>query len=435
MDNTVYDAGGNNNGQLDPGETADLTTTFMNIGGADLTGMSTTIACSSPYITITDNSGYFGTLPMDSTMENTSDPYTVTADGNAPHGTVVGFTVYASGNGGYADTFDFDLIVGQPVPTDTGYYYVYYSGGPHPQAPVYNWIAIDSTQTSNPGTSLNMADNQTTVVNLPFTFKYYGVNYSQISICSNGWIAMGNQSVNLDWTNSAIPNSDGPVAMIAGLWDDLDPGNAGAPSDVYYYYDAASHRFIVEYFQVEHYPSGNMETFEIILCDANYYPTPTDDGEIYVQYAVEQQQLDNTLGIENSAENTGIQYFFNNVYHEHGAAITDQFALRYTTIPPEQTGIEEYGMNRVLTTLSVLPSVIKSHATISYSLPVNSTEVLVLIHDAAGRLVRTFTETQNTGTLIWDGTDHKGNHVPSGVYFVNLTAGEQGAAKKVIVIE
>ncbi|NIW48323.1 MAG: hypothetical protein GWN30_27295, partial [Gammaproteobacteria bacterium] len=57
-----------------------------------------------------------------------------------------------------------------------------------------------------------------------------------------------------DWTNSGIPNVDGPDAMIAGLWDDLDPGNSGMAGDVYTYYDAPNHRFIIEYFRVEHYP-------------------------------------------------------------------------------------------------------------------------------------------------------------------------------------
>lgn len=186
-------------------------------------------------------------------------------------------------NGGFVDTLDFVLVAGQGVPTDTGYYYSYYSGGPHLNCPVFNWIAIDSTQTANPGVSLDLFDNQTVRVGLPFAFQYYGTDYDTISICSNGWVAMGSQTAT-DWTNSNIPNPDGPDAMIAGMWDDLDPGNIGASSDIYYYNDAANHRFIIEYFQVEHWPSGNHETFEITLYDPVYYPTPTDDGEIIVQY-------------------------------------------------------------------------------------------------------------------------------------------------------
>ena len=256
IDNTVYDA----NGRIDPGETVDLTSTVVNIGGADLINLSTIIETSSPYITIDDASGYFGDVLIDEIKENTSDPYTISASASTPEGSPIEFSMIATADGGYCDTSFFSLFVGECAPTDTGYYYSYYSGGPHLNSPVYNWIAIDSTQTANSGTSMDLLDNQTVAVSLPFTFKYYGVNYNQISISSNGWIAMGSQASTVDWTNSAIPTPDGPNAMIAGLWDDLDPGNPGAPSDIYYYYDAANHIFIVEYFQVEHWPSGAMET-------------------------------------------------------------------------------------------------------------------------------------------------------------------------------
>ena len=85
LDNTVYDP----NGRIDPGETADFTATLINIGGADLTNLSTTIETTSPFITINDNSGYFGDLPIDSIKENTADPYTVTVDASTPEGTPV----------------------------------------------------------------------------------------------------------------------------------------------------------------------------------------------------------------------------------------------------------------------------------------------------------------------------------------------------------
>jgi len=429
----VYDNGGNNNGRIDPGETVDLTATFWNIGGADLADMSTTLNCNNPYISITDNSGYFGTLQMDSTKENTADPYVLTADPSTPHGTLVDFSLEVTGSG-YSETFDFSLLVGQPVPTDSGYYYVYYSGGPHPQSPVFEWIAIDSTQTTYSGTSLDLDDNQSVTVSLPFTFKYYSVDYDQITICSNGWIAMGDQT-EVDWTNSAIPNSDGPQAMVAGIWDDLDPGNEGAPSDIYYYYDETTHRFIIEYFQVEHFPSGSPETFEIILCDEDYYPTPTNDGEIYVQYLVEQQQLDNTVGIENVTEDLGIQYFYNNTYHVYAEPITDQFALRYTTIPPGQTGVREYSsrVNRII--MDVFPSITKERVTIDYSIPFSTNRIQIKIYDISGRLIKRFDNLTRDARVIWDISDDSGRSAAKGVYFVILETDDYQMSQKIVVVE
>ncbi|MGB3340045.1 MAG: T9SS type A sorting domain-containing protein [bacterium] len=432
INNTVYDA----NGRIDPGETADFTATLVNIGGADLTNLSTTIQTSSSYITINDGAGYFGDLLIDEIKENTSDPYTVTASSSTPVGASIDFLLIATADGGFCDTSDFRLTIGENAPTDTGYYYCYYSGGPHINCPVYSWIAIDSTQTANPGTSMDLGDNQISVVSFPFTFKYYGVNYNQISVSSNGWIGMGFQS-SVDWTNSSIPNPDGPSAMIAGLWDDLDPGNTGAPSDVYYYYDATNHIFVVEYFQVEHWPSGAMETFEIIFYDPAYYFSPTGDGDIIVQYLVEQQQWDNTLGIENSGENLGIEYFYNDVYHMNAAEVTDEFSIRYTTWPPDQNpGIEEYeaATTPLNNSFAVVPSITKSGVSISYMLG-HGNKASLSIYDASGRLVRSFNRFDREATVIWDCRDAAGHKVSSGVYFVKLESDTYQDAHKVIVVD
>ncbi len=444
MGSTVYDAGGNNNGRLDPGETADLTSMLLNIGGAGLSNLSTTIECSDGYINITDNSGYFGSLPVDSIKENTADPYEVSVVSSTPHGHVTDFTLIATADGGFVDTNYFSVCIGQAVATDSGYYYAYYSGGPHPQSPVFDWFAIDTTQTANPGVSLDLADNQTVTVNLPFTFTFYGVNYTQVSINSNGWIAMGSQT-DADWTNSSIPNPDGPEAMIAGLWDDLDPGNAGEPSDVYYYYDTANHRFIVEYFMVEHFASGYHETFEIILCDPAYYSTPTGDGEIYVQYLVEMQQMDNTIGIENSSEVLGIQYFYNDTYDALAEPITDQFALRYTTYAPDQIpGVEEDNDYRSVVlkpSLMIYPSVTNSGVNICYSISDVKTGVGIKVYDATGRWVRSIpiinlcNPNKSVVSVCWDGKDDSGHKVSSGIYFVHLESGDYRLVEKMILIE
>jgi len=53
------------------------------------------------------------------------------------------------------------------------------------------------------------AGDQTLYVTLPFNFQFYGVAYTELSICSNGWIACGH-TTSTDYSNSAIPNSDGP---------------------------------------------------------------------------------------------------------------------------------------------------------------------------------------------------------------------------------
>ncbi|MGD9379223.1 MAG: C25 family cysteine peptidase [candidate division WOR-3 bacterium] len=432
-------SGGNGNAVLEPGETVTLVVTLENEGGAQAANISSTLLTTSPDITINDGSGSFGTIAAGAMGSNTSDPYSVTADIATPYGTEVDFSV-AVQSGIYVDTLDFSLIIGQLVPTDTGYYYVYYSGGPHTYSPVFDWIAIDSTQTQYPGVSLNLGDDQVTQVTIPFSFQYYGGNYTQLTISSNGWVCMGYQSSS-SLTNYGIPNAGGPPAMIAGIWDDLDPGNAGQPSDIYYYYDAANHRFIIEYFRVEHYSSGSHETFEIILHDPLYHPSPTGDGDIIVQYLVGLQQTDNTLGIENGGENVGIQYYLDGAYHELAVPVTDSFALRYTTYDPGYVGIEDYekltGLPVRTVMAQVYPNPFARDMRVSYQVASRG-RVSLEVYDALGREVRGLVDgVSEPGyyTVAWDGCDDQGRRVPAGVYFVRFNTDDYQNVQKTVLLK
>jgi hypothetical protein len=428
---------------MDPGETVDLTATLINMGGAPLSNLSTTLSAEDPRVNIVDNSGAFGAMAVDEIKENTSDPYVVAVSPTAPQGHVVSFRLIAT-DAGFADTIDFDLNIGMSAPSDTGRYYVFYSGGPHLESPSFDWIAIDTTQSTYPGTSLNFYDNQSVTVSLPFTFTYYGNNYSQITVCSNGWVAMGS-TTSADWTNSGIPNVDGPDAMIAGLWDDLDPGNSGMAGDVYTYYDAPNNRFIIEYFRVEHYPSGYEENFEIILLDPAYYTTPTGDGEIIVQYLNAMQQDDNTVGIETPDQFFGIQYFRDAVYHPLAAEITDGFALRYTTFKPGQTGVDEYIASKEAKqpiSLQVNPNPFSNLIQIRYSILDTRYSIenpTLNIFDASGRLVKSYnleSSIQNQeSSVVWDGCDDLGRRLPNGIYFARLDAQDASGTAKIILVD
>jgi len=413
----------NGNGTFEPAESATVVVTLRNTGSTGIDDISAQIRTNSQYITVIDSIGTFPHIGSDSSAANTLDPFVVFSDSNTPYGTQVNVKLMLNA-GYYVDTLDFVFRVGIFVPTDTGYYYAYYSGGAHEYSPTFNWIAIDSTQTANPGISLNLGNDHTIAVALPFDFAYYGIEYDSISICSNGWIALGYQTT-LDPSNSSIPNTDGPSAMIAGIWDDLDPGNSGQPSDVYYYYDAAQHRFIVEYFRVEHWPSGDYETFEIILLDPAYYTTPTGDGEIILQYLSAMHQGDNTVGIENSSETIGIQYFLNEVYDTLARPIADSFALRYTTLRPDYTGLKELlvpaHMSDGTLLAAVQPNPFTNRAVLKYNLSTPGT-VLLRVYDVTGRSVRTLVHDKlDAGfyTIAWDACDDSGLHLPAGVYFIS----------------
>ncbi len=432
--------GGNSNGILDPGETANIIVSVKNSGFAPATSVTSVLRESSTYITLADSSGNFGTIAVGDTANNLGDPYTVTAAPGTPIGTPIPLFVRAV-SGSYVDTFTFNITVGRLMPSDTGYYYTYWSHGPYAQCPTYSWYAIDSTQTLHPGTSLNHTDDVTTTVTIPFTFRYYGVSYTQASICSNGWLALGSETTT-NYTNTGLPNTSAPAKAVFGIWDDLNPGAAG-PGDDYYYYDATNHRFVAEWFRVDHYgATGTQENFEIMLYDPAYYPTPTNDGEIIIQYLNTMRQTDNTVGIQNSAQNVGIQYFLDGTYHALGVPITDTFALKFTTVKPSMVGVKEdeiVGASGIIRKLTVFPTVSRGHLTITYNIGSVTQFGGLKIYDISGRLVKDLSAlvsaTNLSGSFVtWDGSDTNGRAVSAGVYFVKLTAeGEETVEKAVLL--
>ena len=65
---------------------------------------------------------------------------------------------------------------------------------------------------------------------LPFTFTYYGIAYTKISIHTNGYVSFGAPAANPEpYENDCPLDASAPDAMIAVFWDDLFASNTVAP--------------------------------------------------------------------------------------------------------------------------------------------------------------------------------------------------------------
>jgi subtilisin family serine protease/subtilisin-like proprotein convertase family protein len=100
------------NGQLDPGETANLYVTVVN-NGAEATGVSITLSESSSYLSISSATQYYGTIAAGGTDTNSS-AYVLTAAAGTPLGTTVTINMSITANGGYSNTDSFDITIGTP---------------------------------------------------------------------------------------------------------------------------------------------------------------------------------------------------------------------------------------------------------------------------------------------------------------------------------
>jgi hypothetical protein len=273
--------------------------------------------------------------------------------------------------------------------------------------------------------------------------------------------------------STPIPDQSGPEKMLAASWSDLCP-IAGDPSTkILYHYQTEPlwglpHRFIILYDGIPHYCSSSghifwdhRDTFEIILYDPMYYPTPTGDGEIVVQYlsAINPGNLypghTVAVGIEDSSETVGIQYYYNRVYHPRAAVITDTFAIKYTTDPHgafpryscnanrEAAASGAHSREGAATTLPAWTMMSMPHPnpfarsmTINYQIA-RATNVNMQIYDAAGRVVRTLAQGRYSPGFYseaWNGCDNTGRKVSAGVYFVRLETDDYQKVNKAVLL-
>lgn len=115
----------------------------------------------------------------------------------------------------------------------------------------------------NVGTPIlvNIDDTWSNVINLPFNFCFYGVNYSQVVIGSNGIITFNTTVAGAlcPWSfagTAPLPSATVPVNSIMGIYQDIDPTNQGT---IYYQLagTAPCRKLIVSYYNIPYFGDPN----------------------------------------------------------------------------------------------------------------------------------------------------------------------------------
>lgn len=431
----VKDAGGAGNGnyRMDPDETVNLAFSVRNHGEDIAPNVLGVLMSTDPYITIEDPDGTFGTINMNDLSINMDDYFKVTVDASCPAEYWAQFSLKlytVGGNYPYEVIPDFTLPVGIPISADYsgpdayGYYAYASDDSFYEQTPAYNWVEIESI-----GTQMNvpLISDYTATVNLPFTFKYYDMNYNSLRISTDGWIAFGSGS-EVAPVNTPLPNNDYVISMAAVFWDDLYDIDYLNQGKIYYYYDNTNHRFIVEWDSITHnnlISEPNPEDFQVILLDPAFYPTATGDGELIFQYKEVMDITSNTIGIENHAQNIGLQYVYDENYDATASEIYNEYAIKFTTEPPYVnifTSVEGVPNSSGYTLTQNNPNPFSTFTWINYSIP-ESSKVVLNIYNIRGELISTLHNgIQSAGkySIKWSGIDDSGHPVNSGIYFYRL---------------
>jgi uncharacterized repeat protein (TIGR01451 family) len=172
--------------------------------------------------------------------------------------------------------------------------------------PPFSWVDASS------GRAILLEDDSCAgPFDLGFAFEFYGQNYTQIHINSNGLILFDDCST--AYGNTALPDPSLPNNLIAPFWDDLNPAVAGR---VYMAtFGVAPERYaVVAWVGVPSYGQANqLQTFEVMLYEST--------NLIICQYldvtGARGSGSEATVGLENASGTQGYQYLHNGVPAEH----------------------------------------------------------------------------------------------------------------------
>jgi subtilisin family serine protease len=181
----------------------------------------------------------------------------------------------------------------------------------------YNFEDISAT-----GTAVSLGDDAVSpALPMGFAFDYYGIEYSNVYISSNGFLTVLPGQPNGCCTGGVLPATTTPNGVIAGWWEDLNPSGGGT---IHYQVmgDAPSRYFIVQFTDVPHFGGGNLVTKQYKLfegsnnIEVHYLAAPSDGGT-------------HSAGIENHDGTIGLQYY------RGTAALPSELAVCY--LYPGQT--------------------------------------------------------------------------------------------------
>jgi len=154
------------------------------------------------------------------------------------------------------------------------------------------------------GTQISLSDDQvSSSIALGFSFSFYDTVQTSVSVSSNGFLSFINSGDSGCCTGDPVPSTASPNGILAGLWEDLDT-NGNTTGTMYYQTlgIAGSREFVVGFYNVEHFPSGNPVTFEMILHEGSnilevQYGQLSADGGIH------------TIGVENYDGTAGTELY------------------------------------------------------------------------------------------------------------------------------
>ncbi|MDH5185582.1 MAG: M6 family metalloprotease domain-containing protein, partial [candidate division WOR-3 bacterium] len=189
--------------------------------------------------------------------------------------------------------------------------------------PTYSWIDITSVDAF-----LGRGNDALYSFVLPYNFNFYGTNYTDVRVSTNGWLSFGPSPGNSFPGNTSVPNAGAPNQAVFVFWDDLNLLVSDSGGIYYQTLGSAPNRYTVVTWQnARRNGAGRPGT-------ASFQAILYENGTIILQYqgAGFSDTLYNwgrsaTVGVENSTGNVGLEYLYDGV--PNGNLLSAERAIRF----------------------------------------------------------------------------------------------------------
>jgi hypothetical protein len=241
------------------------------------------------------------------------------------------------------------VLAGVGILIETQNASAYIVGGGY-QAGVESY-SFEDISTSGTGILNNANDNTTNRLNIPFAFRFFGVDYNEYRISSNGFLALGNPSPNAARPaddaradNLDLNTASGIGPIIAPYWDNLTATGSGRDRA---YYEvkgtAGSRRLIVQWNKFGYAGSPTTTgdiTFQAILFEGSNNIVFSYADTFFEPNSAVNNGGSATVGIsDGSGGSNRLQWSYNSAFSQYAppqAGPTVRFQQQATPLPPNQ---------------------------------------------------------------------------------------------------
>lgn len=170
--------------------------------------------------------------------------------------------------------------------------------------PIYNWYYPDSARL----VLENCDDSITPCPPMSFNFPYYDSTYNQCYVSSNGFLTFSQSQPSIS-TNTAIPVSDAPNAVLYIFWDDLVLPYGSGAKIMFQEYGSRPNRFcVITWHNVmrKNADSAYRLNFQIVLYENGNFIYQYKN--VFCNWLWADYGKSATVGIENTDGTGGLQY-------------------------------------------------------------------------------------------------------------------------------